>query len=627
MKKNIFIIVLSLILLSFVPVSYAFPLVQVDNSNDVPHWTQMIHVKPSVIVPYDSLVQYHSYLISIGVPCKIVLYDYGGVDYYYIEATSDYDLRIGPSTQTTISCTGYVAAVAVQSGSSFTYKALASVKYVDDPNTWQPFYSIFNSINSTCNAIYGQLTMSYTRLGTIIGYVDQIEGYIDGIEGYIDGVETSLGRIESYTDGLETSLQDVISLLSPVQYGVSATSDSSGSSYSYVELEYDTASSICSYLNSFFVGHSVRLLSRSNDSVIGYYEFQYAYISGNRIRFRVIGSNGSPTTIFACSSRHVLFNVKSPNNINVSGDINATLDDTDIINALDTINDSINDLIISPSDQSLSQFCCGHLSFSDGSDLPFVTISYEAASNLVAILNAELQGKKIGYLRQDTEVYDSVNFRACYMADNMIKVVRSDSTSVNAFLMSRNHILIKYSDPTYKTVLASVDSKLDDIETALYGELATRSSTALVPVGETALSILNNTALVETSTSLILSDFGSLIAPEVGIIALAGDILDAITEGTGNSAITQRLDQIKNKIDINNNKLQAILDHLDSSDLADYDSIELLVSNWSSDVVTAISSSNNIATLFDAAFGDSAHLFQYSDWVTARDYFLNFFNS
>lgn len=497
----------------------------------------------------------------------------------------------------------------------------------DSPMTGKPFYLLLNSINSTCNAIYGQLTMSYTRLGTIIGYVDQIEGYIDGIEGYIDGVETSLGHIESYTDGLETSLQDVISLLSPVQYGVSATSDSSGSSYSYVELEYDTASSICSYLNSFFVGHSVRLLSRSNDSVIGYYEFQYAYISGNRIRFRVIGSNGSPTTIFACSSRHVLFNVKSPNNINVSGDINATLDDTDIINALDTINDSINDLIISPSDQSLSQFCCGHLSFSDGSDLPFVTISYEAASNLVAILNAELQGKKIGYLRQDTEVYDSVNFRACYMADNMIKVVRSDSTSVNAFLMSRNHILIKYSDPTYKTVLASVDSKLDDIETALYGELATRSSTALVPVGETALSILNNTALVETSTSLILSDFGSLIAPEVGIIALAGDILDAITEGTGNSAITQRLDQIKNKIDINNNKLQAILDHLDSSDLADYDSIELLVSNWSSDVVTAISSSNNIATLFDSAFGDSAHLFQYSDWVTARDYFLNFFNS
>lgn len=173
-------------------------------------------------------------------------------------------------------------------------------------------------------AIKGQLVDVISKLSSIMGYVDGIEGYIDGVENYLSGQATKLSNIGSYVDGVEgalsttntrlntlighvdgvesglsgigSSVSSLIELLSPVQYVSAYTSDSSGTAFSTVSLPYDLATSFCANLNSKYVGKSVRMLSRSDDSVSSYPTFEYSWISGNRIRIRLKASDGTVLT-------------------------------------------------------------------------------------------------------------------------------------------------------------------------------------------------------------------------------------------------------------------------------------------------------------------------------------------
>ena len=219
MKKIVLSLIISFsFILSSIFTAFSYPLVSVDNANELPHWVSMPSGVPSQIVSYDDLVNYHSYLISIGVPCNIVYNPVPGssIDYYYIQCTSAYDVSIGGSTQSTMNAKGLVAGIAVQSGSSFSYVAIGARKYIQDTNTWQPFYTILSDINSLILDIEND--------------IDSIDGSINNIESMLTSslpalftTQTGQGtlsvaelqyKVWQAVDGLESSVSSIDSKLS-----------------------------------------------------------------------------------------------------------------------------------------------------------------------------------------------------------------------------------------------------------------------------------------------------------------------------------------------------------------------------------------------------------------------------
>lgn len=527
-------------------------------------------------VSADDLYSTAMSLVQAGMPCEVRTVTVGGLSNVNVIVITDEprDSLSGRLLAPGWTFTGKYLAPSTSSSSDHPHLLYA----IGDNSAYSLGFirDSLNSVATTLTTIKSTLSTLSGNLVTLLGYVDNIEGYIDGVEGYlsaqsgklsdivtntgkITSVLSSVNTIKSSVSGQSDKLSDIVtntgklssiksstsdissavsglpnklismndslsdiestlssipSLLSSTQY-LSHLSNSSGTQYSSVLLPYDLASALCADLNSRLVGQTVSLLDRNSNSVSSHPTFKYATVSGGYIRVRVNLVSGSDATVYLSTDSHVLYAVDDPTSINLSGNVSATLNDNRIVAALGTIRNAIEDLSISESGV-VEQWCCAYTSSSDSTPYERVTIPYETAANIVAQLNVELMGKKINVFSQDTnDVISTPTFHSCYLSNGRIRVIRSGS-SARPFLLTSNHILIEYSDPTYSSQLLSLVQSSENMQSLLEEHLENI---------EDALSNLNETV------SLTLEEIQNLDLPQDNTF---NDIWNVGTDNDGN---------------------------------------------------------------------------------------------
>lgn len=405
-------------------------------------------------------------------------------------------------------------------------------------------------------------------LGPIFDRLTSLVNYLDGVEGYIDGIEGSLNTVIGHIDGIESSLSTTNSRLLTIANRLIKSVN--GSSYTVSDLVYN------SWIQLQGIGGYVDGLESSTSN---------------------------------------------------------------ILSALNTTNQKLDTISELVTDSEYPYTCISTSSVdSNGDELPRVYIPYESTTDYIAFLNENYQYRKIDMYNPSTGQYVNRYFiYATLSSNNYIIVyvstsVTSPSDPAQCYLADRKHNIIVSASPTYSDKLNSLESVLGRIENK---------------IGSVAID-LNPTRTKGVATTVSLAElvyFG--IGEIIEAIPDGVDVEEIIPylqrmEGTLNS-IYFDVEDIKDSSDSINSSLsnissysediasycdsiletnQAILAHLDSSDLADDSFVSGLVDDWGDHLVYTVLNSDNVLSLFNSAFGD---LPSSLEWGQARLFFQQFY--
>lgn len=343
-------------------------------------------------------------------------------------------------------------------------------------------------------------------------------------------------------------------------------------------------------------------------------------------------------------------------------------------NLLSSLNTNVSSLLNAVSED---HFVIGYLSDSDGNSFPVQLIPSGSADDIISYLNSQYQGKTILYLSRDgLSSYSVILNRAWLTSDRYIAVsARSSpsSSSYTYYLCDPSNVIFKVSDDNYNDELAQLLSALENVSVNINNS-SSSSTTNITTLVTPITTMVTTTANINTKLDSLVGKLDINIGSIVDHLDLGfGDVVDAIQAlpSSNVSALIPYVDQLEPYTDdierlltYNNTSLtnlslytddledlvttsnsslsnissysedissycdsilqtnQAILAHLDSSDLVDDVAISYLVKDWGDHLVYTVLNSDNVLSLFNAAFGD---LPSDLEWGQARMFFEQFY--
>lgn len=494
--------------------------------------------------------------------------------------------------------------------------------YNNHPIAYYAYY--INSRVDTTNSrllatVNGTSYSAAALLGNIWQSVDGVENSLTSLIGYVDGVEGQLTNIYSRQQDTNDILDNIYTAVSaeslnPVLVSSSLV-DSNDEDYPRETIPYESAAHIVAYLNEHFYSKKVATISDQN--TIASRWFMHAELTQNGyIRVRCSAYNNSTSSVYSyylCDLHHNILIGAQPtyiqyltatvNNADVSlaallasvdanittmnANVNAMAEAVANINAafnmgglhLDLGNSSSNPLYTTQAANDL--YLSSYATDTGGVSYDLISSPYQSTTDIIGYINSEMVGKEITRLprRGDTRDGEMV----CYVdhayldENNMIRVAARNAVGTLAqyFLCSPEMALYQsVAQPLMD--LSSISAYIQDIDTEIH-------------------STNNALGRLEVYTDGI-----------EGLIRTGNQSLSNIQSNT---------DDIK-LID------QAILNHLDSSDLVDDAFISDMVDDWGDHLVYTVLSSDNVLSLFNAAFGDFPSDL---DWAGARGFFEAFY--
>ena len=477
--------------------------------------------------------------------------------------------------------------------------------------------SKFTTLNSRVNTIQNRLIKtvngtSYTvsdlaynawqSIQTIAGSVSRSEGYLTTMDGNIEGIYAAMYEVS----------KDIQNSNFPYQVVSSSSVDADGNDWPRVYIPYETSTDIVSFLNSHYQNRKVSMMTNNDTTVIRW--FVRADLSDNRY-IRVYCSNvqgSNPYLYYLCDVNHEIYVSKQPtyidyltatvNNTTVGittivADVDASLTNlnttvTGLAEAVANINASFslgglhldigdsasNPIFTTPAASDL--YLSSYLTDIEGNNYTVISSPYQSSTDIIGYINSEMVGKPITLLpRQGTREGELTRY-----VDH-------------AYLDNNNYIRV-----LAKTAAGAVSSYfLASPEMSIYQSVAE--------------ALFDSSALLQVVNDIDTEIHGTNNA--LGRIEVYTDGVEGLLR-TGN----QSLSDIYTNTNALKNIQQSILDHLDSSDLVDDDFVSDMVDDWGDHLVYTVLSSDNVLSLFNAAFGD---LPSDLDWAGARGFFEAFY--
>lgn len=470
-------------------------------------------------------------------------------------------------------------------------------------------YMINSRVNTTNSRLLATVNGTSYSAAALLGNIWQA---VDGIEGQLDNIYS---RQQDTIDAIYEASQDIISNSKELVLISNDYKDQNDDILEHRTIPYESATDICAYLNENFYSKKIDIID-PNTGVKATRWFVHSYITNSGligVKYSSFNTAGSSSyTGYLCDKNIVLLEAKQPtyiqyltatvNNADVSlaallasVDANITTMSADVdamASAVANINTKINaGLTLQFGDSSSNPiytsqvgndlYLSSYATDNEGVSYDLISSPYQSTTDIIGYINSEMVGKAITRLprRGDTRDGEMV----CYVDhayldnNNMIRVAARNAlgTLAQYFLCSPEMALYQsIAQPLLD--LSSISAYIQDIDTEIHS---------------------TNNAL--------------------GRLEVYTDGIEGLIR-TGN----QSLSNIQTNTDYIKLIDQAILNHLDSSDLVDDAFISDMVEDWGDNLVYTVLSSDNVLSLFNAAFGD---LPSDLDWAGARGFFEAFY--
>ena len=320
------------------------------------------------------------------------------------------------------------------------YVTYSSTKYYFKNNSGGLYYAYADTDNpAVSKPILEKLEQIRSQLvianNTLTSISTKITNYI---VTNIDDIESSLSTLNTSASNIYNRLGDMISVVRK-NYYFGYKSDADNVDYPTIPISWNTANSICSYLNNNFNHNgTINYISVSNQ-VGAQYTFYHARVASSGYIVVNVYEGGSAHDFVVCDRNHNCYKASDDSSYD------------HISTSLTSINNALDDIIGNTDDNIYVT-----LYTTDSNGNQYSTLSYrpEIIDGIISYLTTYMQNKPLkvlardgtaGVVSQDVRYFMLANFNNGYIR---LRVKLANGSYGYAYLSTPNRVLIKY-DNTY----------------------------------------------------------------------------------------------------------------------------------------------------------------------------------